>query len=175
MKSPDPLINLVKKLALLGLLSVIAATVLSGCKESKEKTLPFETIAKDDTIRFCDELDLLIAASQDESQPLQLQAANSKYARSFTEVNFEETLLAIACLGVQGTSGGDITIDKVTQAGSRIAISITTIMPNAGTRIFTCPFHAITIRKADLAASGALVFEVVENGEVVLRREHSVP
>jgi hypothetical protein len=90
-------------------------------------------------------------------------------------IDFKRYLLIVAYFGTHGHPGAEITIEKVTQTGREVDITISTIEPDVGPRVISRPIHVIIIRTSDLIKSGNLTFKLLKDGDVILERDHRVP
>lgn len=133
----------------------LSLLIISGCIE-ESKQLEFQTVDQGDNSGYSEmQPKFQIASTQENWYSL----LNSYFQGQIKDVNLEEFLVVAAFMGVKDSSGYGVSIEKISQAGKEIEISIefkeTTekiVFPAS-----TQPYHIVKIKKA-LINKGDITF-----------------
>lgn len=178
------------KLTILWAIFTVLFVSLSACKATdEEKELPFETVVKTGSLRLLyqnigtpptlADKELLISTNRDEVRQVVGTLFPDYSDLSFEEIeniDYNQYFVIVVYGGFTGSGSFRINIDKVIQKGQEITVTVSLEKPSSGgSGDEGYPVHAVTLKRSDLLMAGQLEFVMVQDGQVVLTREHSVP
>lgn len=162
-------------------MALVMLVILMGlvtCKP-REIELHFETLVHHKG--YCGatykNMDLLIATNPDEAQEIVntlSPAPPTERCEEIASVNYQEYFVVVAYFGTRVYSESAITIERITQTGDTVDVTISTVEPIAGDRVIVHPIHIVKIDRDDLLANGFLTFRLWKGNEAILTREYFI-